>query len=180
MKTRLGRIVLIVAGMVLFAASAAIANDQTVEVGVFPLDELSIQVQENIQLAVEVGQTSEMQYFDMQVRNTSEADWAISVTSTDLEGYVPENCDESGCDGPPNGKTIAASALHLWGADTLGWEGELPDDVIAYDGVLDTATPLVIMEGVGSLSATSGSWTRRTCSSPFPTMTRCQGRIAQR
>jgi len=152
MKTRFGRVVLIVAGMLLFAASAAIASDQTVEVGVFPEDELSIYVQDYLAFAAEVRQSSPEQYFDMQVRNTSDADWEVTATSTDLIGYDQDNCDEFGnCDETLNGKVIPASALHLWGADGTGWEDEQPDDVIAYDGVLDTLAPLLIMEGIGTL-----------------------------
>lgn len=151
MKTRLGRVMFIVAGLILFAASTAFAADQTVDVGVFPEDELSISVQDNIQFSAEVNQTSDMQYFDMQIRNTSDADWEVTATSTDLAGFDQDNCDEFGCDETPNGKTIGASALHLWGADGVGWEDELPDDVIAYDGALDTTTPLLIMEGIGTL-----------------------------
>jgi hypothetical protein len=156
MKTRFGRVVLIVAGMIVFAASTAIASDQTVDVNVFPEDELSIWVQENVGFQAEVNQLSDQQYFDMQITNTSDSDWQVTATSTDLEGFDQDNCDELGCEESPNGKTIPASALHLRGADGTGWEDEQADDVIALEGDLDNSTPLVIMEGIGDLYGSFG------------------------
>ena len=146
MRTKYGRVLLMAVTFVLLAAAAATAADQNVQADVVPADELSISVEDQVFLQAEVGQASGQYAFGMQIVNTQDTAWEVSVTSENLWGYE-QVCDENGActDNNPTGETIPASALHVWGGDQDNWEDETA--IVASDGVLDTTTPLVIMEG---------------------------------
>jgi len=132
--------------MVLAAATAAAAVDQTVNVNVQPEDALGIQVQEYIDLGVEVGQSSGWHEFDMQILNTTSSGWKVEATSTDLFGYT-EDCDEHGenCEVTLTGNDIPATALELAGGDQDDW-GD-PGAITGFTGSLHNTTALKILEG---------------------------------
>jgi len=134
--------------MVLAAATAATAIDQQVEAQVLPADQLGLQIEEMIYIGGEVNQTSDMNYFGMQVLNTTATGWEITATSTDLAGYYMDNCDEFGenCEVVLTGVTIPASALLLTGGDQDDW-GDPGAITPEATGALDNSVPLLIMSG---------------------------------
>lgn len=155
MKNRFTRIMILAMALVLSAATAAAAVDQTVEVDVQPFDALGIQVDGHVWLSVELGETTPWQEFNMQILNTTSAGWQVTATSTDLLGYYQE-CDEFGenCVDVPTGGSIPASALELWGQDQADYT---PGAVTGFDaGTLDNATAHLLLEGTPEMQGWFG------------------------
>jgi hypothetical protein len=137
-----------VAALVMLPAASALAADQDVDVQVLPADTLAISVDEGVGFGIEVGATA-TQGFGMQVTNTTDLGWIVSVTGNDLQSYMWENCDETGCDGRIlTGNTIDRSNVVVTGGDLTWGEGDPASDptITAFSAPIG-ADPVTLMIG---------------------------------
>lgn len=144
MRTRMGRVLILTSVLFVLAAGAAVAADQTVDIGVSPADELSISVDEQVYLSAEVGQMSPWTDFTMFITNTADSAWEVTATSSGFEGWY-EECDEFGCMYMATGIDLPASAVEVAGGDWNGWEDA--DAIVAHSGALDEVTPVLLVTG---------------------------------
>jgi hypothetical protein len=136
-----------VAALVMLPAASALAADQDVDVQVVPSDTLAVWVQEGIGFQIEVGQV-QSQPFGMEVTNTTDAGWVVSVDGTDLQSYEWENCDPWGCSNRIlTGNTIDRSNVVVTGGDNFGDDPGTDPTITTGSGALG---PVTIMTGTAS------------------------------
>jgi hypothetical protein len=147
----------VVAALVMLPAASAFAADQDVDVQVMPADTLAISVEEGVGFPIEVGAT-QTQMFDMEITNTTDTGWVVSVDGADLQGYVWESCDEDEChDRVLTGHTIDKSNLVLRGGD-MSWSEASPADdpfITAFSAPLGV-DPVTIMTGTADATGMMG------------------------
>lgn len=122
MKSRMGRVLALTCVLVVLAAGAAVAAEQTIEIGVLPGDTLSVEVDGQVGLNTETGSTSDWAEFGMYITNTTTNGWEVKASSTDFLGFGNQECDENGCTyTDPTGINLSPSALEIEAGDFDGW-----------------------------------------------------------
>ena len=148
MKSRVF-LVAIATAVLLMPATTVFGADQDVDVQVLPADTLGINIHNGIGFAIEIGESA-TQPFGMDITNTTDGGWFVTVDGPDLQSYEWANCDEMGCyDRTVTGNTIPKSNVVVTGGDAC-WTNECDpatDSTITSSAVALGDNPVTIMEG---------------------------------
>jgi hypothetical protein len=144
----------LVALMIAVPAASAFAADQEVNVRVLPSDTLSISVDGWADFGgAEVGETRHFDFW-LNVTNTMNDGWQVTVTGGDLTSFTWEGCDQNGCYNPiptePDVFTIPKSNLIISGGDLDWWDVDDPSSntIRSYSGSPgDSESPLTLLQG---------------------------------
>ncbi|MEX2184723.1 MAG: hypothetical protein WEC14_09775 [Chloroflexota bacterium] len=149
MRSRIALISLL-AVVLMIPAVPAYGAEQDVDVQVYPANVLGIEVQDQIGFGLVVGQAA-TQPFWMQILNSTEGGWQVTVDGADLQSYDWQYCDEWGChDRVPTDpvSTIDKSNVVVTGGDFCWGDCDpATDDVITKYSQALGAEPALIMEG---------------------------------